>query len=48
MVISGSKNPDHIRDNADLFDFALTEDELKAVAALDKGVRYYNDVSEML
>ena len=48
VVIPGSKNPDHIRDNADLFDFALTEEELAAIATLDKGVRYYNATEEML
>ncbi len=48
IVIPGSKNPDHIRDNFDLFDFALTEDEMDRIAALDKGVRYYTSTPEML
>lgn len=29
IVIPGSKNPAHIKANFDLFDFALTEDEMK-------------------
>ena len=41
IVIPGSKNPDHIKSNFDLFDFALTEDEMAQVAALNKNVRYY-------
>ena len=41
IVIPGSKNPDHIKSNFDLFDFALTDDEMAQVAALNKNVRYY-------
>ena len=48
IVIPGSKNPAHIRDNFDLFDFALTEEEMKRIAALDKGARYYTSTPEML
>ena len=48
IVIPGSKNPAHIKDNFALFDFALTEDEMSEVAALDKGVRYYTSTPEML
>ena len=40
VTIPGSKNPAHIRDNFDLFDFALTDEEMGRVAALDKGARY--------
>ena len=48
IVIPGSKNPAHIRDNFDLFDFFLTPEELAEIAALDKGVRYYTSTPEML
>ena len=41
IVIPGSKNPAHIKDNADLFDFDLTDDEMAAIAAVDKNKRYY-------
>ena len=41
IVIPGSKNPDHIRDNFDLFDFALTEEEMAEISALDQNKRYY-------
>nr|WP_325196055.1 aldo/keto reductase [uncultured Oscillibacter sp.] len=48
IVIPGSKNPAHIKDNLNLFDFALTEDEMSAIAALDKQVRYYTSTPELL
>ena len=46
IVIPGSKNPDHVRENFEIFDFKLTEDEIKEIAAIDKGVRYYNATPE--
>ena len=48
IVIPGSKNPDHIKDNFDLFDFALTDEEMARIAALDKNTRYYTSTPEML
>lgn len=48
IVIPGSKNPDHIKDNFDLFDFALTGDEMAQIAALDQQKRYYTSTPEML
>lgn len=48
IVIPGSKNPDHIRDNFDLFDFALTEDEMAEISALDQDKRYYTSTPELL
>ena len=48
VVIPGSKNPDHIRDNFDIFDFALTDEEMAEIAKVDKGVRYYNSTPEMI
>ena len=48
IVIPGSKNPAHIKDNFALFDFALTEDEMAEIAALDQGKRYYTSTPEML
>lgn len=41
VVIPGSRNVDHIRDNFDLFDFSLTEEEMNEIAGLNKGIRYY-------
>ena len=48
IVIPGSKNPEHIKSNFDLFDFALTDDEMAQIAALNKNVRYYTSTPEML
>ena len=48
IVIPGSKNPAHIKDNFDLFDFSLTEEEMGEIAALDKNTRYYTSTPEML
>ena len=48
VVIPGSKNPDHIRDNFNIFDFALTDEEMAEIAKVDKGVRYYTATPEML
>lgn len=48
IVIPGSKNSEHIKANFDLFDFALTEDEMKKISGLDKNVRYYTSTPELL
>lgn len=48
VVIPGSKNVDHIKDNINIFDFKLTEEEMAEIAKLDKGVRYYHRTEEQL
>lgn len=48
VVIPGSKNPDHIRDNFKLFDFALTPEEMEEIAALNQDKRYYISTPELL
>ena len=48
VVIPGSKNPAHIRDNIDIFDFTLTPEELAEIAAVDKNTRYYNASEQAL
>lgn len=48
IVIPGSKNPDHIKANLDLFDFALTNEEMEKIAAMDQQKRYYHSTPEML
>ena len=42
VVIPGSKNVDHIRDNLNILDFTLTDAEMADIARLDKDVRYYH------
>ncbi|MFC8454460.1 aldo/keto reductase [Kitasatospora sp. NPDC057223] len=39
VVIPKSVTPDRIRENLALFDFALTAEEMAAIAALDRGLR---------
>ena len=39
-VIPGSSNPDHIRENLDLFCFELTPEEMDRIAALDRGEKH--------
>lgn len=48
VVIPGSKNPDHIRANFDLFDFKLDDTEMAEITALNKNKRYYTSTPDML
>ena len=48
VVIPGSKNVDHIKDNLDILDFRLTDDEMAEIAKLDKDERYYHRTDEQL
>lgn len=48
VVIPGSKNVEHIKDNLDILDFKLTDDEMAEIAKLNKGVRYYTRTDEAL
>lgn len=47
-IIPGSKNPAHIADNANIFDFSLTEDEMAEIAKLDGTMTYYTATEEAL
>ncbi len=40
ICIPGSSNPNHIREDADVFGFSLTADEMAAIDALDRNQRY--------
>jgi len=42
IVIPGSTNPEHIKDNHNIFDFTLTEDEMQQIENVKKNIRYYN------
>lgn len=40
-VIPGSSNPEHIRQNIEVFDFALTDEDMKKIRSLDREKRYF-------
>ncbi len=40
VVIPGSSNPEHIRENTQLYDFALTEEEMARINALDRNEKH--------
>lgn len=40
VVIPGSSNPDHIKENTQLFDFELTEDEMRQINSLDRNEKH--------
>lgn len=40
VVIPGSSNPDHIKENTELFDFELTDEEMGKINALDCGEKH--------
>ena len=46
VIFPKSTNPQHIRDNFDIFDFALTAEEMNKIAALDCGKRFYTATLE--
>jgi diketogulonate reductase-like aldo/keto reductase len=41
-VIPGATNPDYIKENINVFDFALSDDEMATMRSLDKEKRFFN------
>ena len=39
-VIPGSSNPDHIKENTELYDFSLTDEEMAQINALDRNEKH--------
>ena len=39
-VIPGSSNPDHLRENTELYHFELTEDEMAQIHSLYRGEKH--------
>ena len=48
VVIPGSKNPAHIRDNFNIFDFSLSDNDMAEIAKVNKNKPYYTATPEML
>lgn len=48
VVIPGSKNVDHIRDNYAIYDFNLDEEDMRLIATLNNGQRRYTRTDEAL
>lgn len=42
ILFPKTTNPVHMKENFDIFDFALTEDEMRRIRALDCGRRFFN------
>lgn len=42
IVFAKTTNPQHMKDNIDIFDFSLTDDEMKEIDSLDRNKRYFN------
>ena len=40
VVIHGSSNPDHIKENLDIFDFELTDEEMDKIGQLDRNEKH--------
>ena len=48
IVIPGSKNVDHIRDNINIYDFELDDADMKEMSKLNKGERRYDPSEDKL
>ena len=40
VVIPGSSNPDHIKENTEIYDFSLTDDEMMKINSLDRNEKH--------
>lgn len=47
ITIPGTKNPDHLRSNFDIFDFALTDEEMVVVNGLNGTRQYYTATPDL-
>lgn len=43
VVIPKSVTPSRIKENADIFDFELTDEEMEQINQIDKNTRFFKD-----
>lgn len=48
VAIPGSRSVEHIRQNLDILDFRMTDEEMAEIAELNKGIRYFVQKEEQL
>lgn len=48
LVIPGSRSEEHIKQNIDIFDFTLSDEDLKEISVLDKNTPFYIRTDEVL
>ena len=48
IVIPGSRNEEHIRQNIDIFDFELTDEDMAEIAKIQKSAPFYNQTQDKL
>lgn len=48
IIIPGSKNVDHIRDNFNIFDFELSKEDMDKMATLNKNHKYFIHTQEVI
>lgn len=48
IAIPGSKNIEHVKENFDIFDFKLSEEDMKKIESINKKERYYVRTGEAL
>lgn len=48
IVIPGSRNEEHIRQNIDIFDFELTDEDMAEIAKIQKPAPFYNQTQDKL
>ena len=46
--VPGSRSPEHIRENGDIFNFALTAEDMEQIAGINRHTPFYKVTPESL